>query len=952
MPTQSRTEYPQKIQVKRGLNTNRTSVTPSSGEMLWTTDTKNLYVGDGTTAGGVFIGGNSSVTGSGTANRVAYWNSTSSLTSNSNLYFDGTNVGIGGITSSFVGLLHIETESIADTLYIDRYGGNPNTVHRRANGTKASPTQVLASQVLSTYGTRPYVSDLTAFSTSNTGDMSFISSENISSTTKGTLFRIRATATGTTTLDEVFRVTGEKNVFIGGGATAGTSAVGVIHLGFGTAPTSSPADTVQLWSADRNAVAGKASLHIRTEDGTSHILGDAVGFGILTPTTVTGYRVVEARGTSEGGLFSVNYNDTVYARFYTNSNSKGYIGTSTNHPFVLQTNLTDRVTIDTSGNVGINTTTPHYSIEANGTIGQTHGSSWRKSLTSTNFGYSASYRVLMLGSASNVYNVDDGAVTLSLGYNPSANTNSSFTGDGSEILCRNITKFITPNVADTSYNLNLLVLNNDRIGLGTSTPGHKLHISYTDPTVFGYAIDYTANDNNSPSMAFRKARGTPSSPQDITGGYVSAVSNYGYHTGNFVFCNSFGTVVDGTPTSTHIPGKFLWEGYDDSGVYSTKFSIRASGNIGFNIDTFGTSAVKVIAIASGTAPTTSPTDAVQVWSADRNATAGKASLHIRTEDGTSHVFGDLSGIGTTTPVDSGFSRNFTVSGGTSGTVNANITIQGNATADGVVAQYDVYNNTSQLAAINIRRDSANNSGTMLFITRNAGVPVEVLRLRYDGRVGILTSTPSNDIGIGGNTARVIAMERHTTANTAGNALLIQSGGATSGATNKTAGDLFLITGRTTGNATPALVKIETAAISATSGTTDNALVDRAIYGPAKVLTNNSAITIVNATLANGTAAAWRIDYAIEVTDGTDFQSEVGSVYINAVNKAGTVTRTITEVNSQQAVSAGTLTTTWAASTANPVAISINANSSLTPSTGYPRVTYSIQNFGQQAVALV
>ena len=37
-------------------------------------------------------------------------------------------------------------------------------------------------------------------------------------------------------------------------------------------------------SADRGATAGKGSLHLRTEDGTSHVLGDRVGIGTLAPT--------------------------------------------------------------------------------------------------------------------------------------------------------------------------------------------------------------------------------------------------------------------------------------------------------------------------------------------------------------------------------------------------------------------------------------------------------------------------------------------------------------------------------------------------------------------------------------------------------------------------------------------------------------------------------------------
>lgn len=45
------------LQLRRGLSTNRTSITPAEGELIYTTDTKLVYVGDGTTAGGNVISG-------------------------------------------------------------------------------------------------------------------------------------------------------------------------------------------------------------------------------------------------------------------------------------------------------------------------------------------------------------------------------------------------------------------------------------------------------------------------------------------------------------------------------------------------------------------------------------------------------------------------------------------------------------------------------------------------------------------------------------------------------------------------------------------------------------------------------------------------------------------------------------------------------------------------------
>lgn len=45
----------QKIQIRRGLDSQRTAVTPDVGELLYTTDLKQLFVGDGSTAGGVLV---------------------------------------------------------------------------------------------------------------------------------------------------------------------------------------------------------------------------------------------------------------------------------------------------------------------------------------------------------------------------------------------------------------------------------------------------------------------------------------------------------------------------------------------------------------------------------------------------------------------------------------------------------------------------------------------------------------------------------------------------------------------------------------------------------------------------------------------------------------------------------------------------------------------------------
>jgi len=50
------------LQIRRGTSAQRTSITPANGELIYTTDTKLVYVGDGSTAGGNIISGGGGIT--------------------------------------------------------------------------------------------------------------------------------------------------------------------------------------------------------------------------------------------------------------------------------------------------------------------------------------------------------------------------------------------------------------------------------------------------------------------------------------------------------------------------------------------------------------------------------------------------------------------------------------------------------------------------------------------------------------------------------------------------------------------------------------------------------------------------------------------------------------------------------------------------------------------------
>lgn len=111
---------------------------------------------------------------------------------------------------------------------------------------------------------------------------------------------------------------GQGNVSFGSTAQWGTSAQNVISIANGTAPTTSPADATQLWSADANGGAGKAWLHMRPEDGTDRVVMGVAG----TSGVSTGVGTVKLNGTTARdcvGWITTHDNagNTIYIPYWT-----------------------------------------------------------------------------------------------------------------------------------------------------------------------------------------------------------------------------------------------------------------------------------------------------------------------------------------------------------------------------------------------------------------------------------------------------------------------------------------------------------------------------------------------------------------------------------------------------------------------------------------------------------
>ena len=184
-----------------------------------------------------------------------------------------------------------------------------------------------------------------------------------------------------------------------------------------------------------------------------------VGIGTDNPQTVaSGYGALTIGGTSGGGI---NFNSTgsAFGQIYGN-NTNTVLSALGARRLGFNTNGAERMRINSSGEIYLD-----------------GGTSRRPFAAPSNWGYSASYRAIVLGSTSTSYNTaGTGSVTLSFNYNPSSNTDGSFNGDGREILFRNGTQFVTPNSADTAFNIYNLVLKDSNVGIGTNSPAETLHI--------------------------------------------------------------------------------------------------------------------------------------------------------------------------------------------------------------------------------------------------------------------------------------------------------------------------------------------------------------------------------------------------------------------------------------------------------------------------------------------
>jgi len=200
------------------------------------------------------------------------------------------------------------------------------------------------------------------------------------------------------------------------------------------------------------------------------------------------------------------------------------LGTVTNDWAIYQASATQSNAFAGNTRFG-GTTAPTVAVDVTGTIAASvaYNASTRQAMKPSYFGYSSTYRTLILGSAGTTIATD--AVTLCFGVDVVANTSGSFSGNGSELIFRNSCYFKTVNSTNDNY-ISVFAFADGKVGLGPVVTANMLNAVevFGDMRIQGsYKLTFGGTTGAADVELYRSAANVLYTPDTLkAGGYQSS----------------------------------------------------------------------------------------------------------------------------------------------------------------------------------------------------------------------------------------------------------------------------------------------------------------------------------------------------------------------------------------------------------------------------------------------
>lgn len=330
-------------------------------------------------------------------------------------------------------------------------------------------------------------------------------------------------------------------------------------------------------NADVNTSAAIAGTKISPNFGSQNVITTGnVGIGTTTPLTklhVEGDIRASGTNTDYTALQLVNTSG-VEIQIGANQNLAGQVSCVTNHPFIIATNNIERIRVESSGNVGVGTSSPSYNVDI---VGNSNGIQGGRILNQSSLSNATS--ILQIGNDAN------GAAAAIL---LNSSTNTATSGPNGLSIINGLNAPITLNTNNTER---VRIEGGGNVGIGTSSPQFKLTVydssSGTSSAVIGDGVSASSlirrysNNALAPNIQIYKSRGTLASPSAVNTNDIAGSLSYTVFAGtNDRNVASIIAIVSNYVSNTNISGDLIFQTTNQSTAEAERVRIQADGDVG------------------------------------------------------------------------------------------------------------------------------------------------------------------------------------------------------------------------------------------------------------------------------------------------------------------------------------------------------------------------------------